>query len=68
MNQVPLSVRVSEKLKESATNVLRSRGLTTSSAVRVFLTHVVKENGIPFKMFGDNPISKGDDNEKNDYK
>lgn len=42
-----LHVRIDEDLKVAATDVLAHYGLTVSDAVRIFLTRVVAENGMP---------------------
>ncbi len=42
--------RVDERLKEEATVILASMGLTVSDFVRIGLTRVVIEQGLPFEM------------------
>lgn len=42
-----LHIRVDEKLKAEATETLASLGLSISDAVRIFLTRVTKEGGLP---------------------
>jgi DNA-damage-inducible protein J len=42
-----LHVRVDEQLKAQATETLASVGLTISDAVRILLTRVNKEGGLP---------------------
>jgi DNA-damage-inducible protein J len=43
-------VRVDEKIKAEATEMLASMGLSVSDAVRVFLTRVVAERQLPFAL------------------
>jgi len=43
-------VRVDERIKAEATETLAAMGLTISDAVRVFLTRVVAEQGMPFEL------------------
>lgn len=43
-------VRVNEQLKVQATEALSAMGLSVSDAVRVFLTHVVADHGLPFAL------------------
>lgn len=43
-------VRVNEQLKVQATEVLSAMGLSVSDAVRVFLTRVVADQGLPFAL------------------
>lgn len=43
-----ISIRIDEKLKKAAGKTLASLGLDTSSAVKMFLSQVVTENGLPF--------------------
>ena len=42
--------RVEERLKEEATAILATMGLTVSDFVRIGLTKVVSEQGLPFEM------------------
>lgn len=42
-----LHVRVNSKLKADATETLASFGLTISDAVRILLTRITKEGGLP---------------------
>ena len=42
--------RVDEHLKEEATAILATMGLTVSDFVRIGLTKVVSEQGLPFEM------------------
>ena len=48
-----LHVRVDDNLKTQATNTLASFGLTLSDAIRVLLTRVVKEGGLPLGLAAD---------------
>jgi DNA-damage-inducible protein J len=43
-----LNVRIEEKTKAQATKTLAKLGLDMSSAVKLFLTQVIKEDGLPF--------------------
>lgn len=43
-------IRVDETLKTRATDTLAAMGLSLSDAVRVFLTRVVAEQGLPFEL------------------
>lgn len=42
-----LHIRVDDKLKADATETLANFGLSVSEAVRIFLTRVAKEGGLP---------------------
>lgn len=44
-----INIRVDAKLKKDASKTFASLGLDTSSAIKMFLTQVVKENGMPFR-------------------
>lgn len=48
-NQV-VRARVDERLKAEATAILATMGLTVSDFVRIGLTKVVSEQGLPFEM------------------
>ncbi len=43
-------IRVDENLKAQASDTLAAMGLSLSDAVRVFLTRVVAEQGLPFAL------------------
>jgi len=43
-------IRVDEALKAQAAETLAAMGLSLSDAVRVFLTRVVAEQGLPFAL------------------
>jgi addiction module RelB/DinJ family antitoxin len=45
-----LTVRLDTQLKEEAERTLDSLGLSMSSAIRVFLTHVVAQQALPFPV------------------
>jgi len=48
-----LHVRVDDKLKAEAAEKLANFGLTVSDAVRILLTRVVKEGGLPAGLTAD---------------
>ncbi len=45
-----LQVRVDGSVKKEAEEILRNLGLNMSSAIRLFLSRVVIEQGLPFRM------------------
>ena len=45
---VTLSVRIDEKIKMRAMEVLSERGLNLSTSINVFLRQVIEEKGLPF--------------------
>lgn len=45
-----LQVRVNDELKSEADTLFASLGLDTSTAVRIFLTASVENNGLPFEV------------------
>lgn len=51
-------VRVDENLKLQAAQTLESMGLNISDAVRVFLTRVVADKGMPFDLKAPNTDSR----------
>jgi DNA-damage-inducible protein J len=51
-----LHIRIDETLKEKAQTVLCEYGLTLADAVRILLTRVVAENGLPVSLASD-PVS-----------
>ncbi|WP_031386445.1 type II toxin-antitoxin system RelB/DinJ family antitoxin [Desulfonatronum thiodismutans] len=48
-----VQVRVDDNLREQAQAVASSMGMDLASAVRIFLTQMVRENGLPFRPVGD---------------
>jgi DNA-damage-inducible protein J len=48
-----LHVRVDDELKEQASEALANFGLTVSDAVRILLTRVVNEGGLPVGLTSD---------------
>ena len=48
-----VQVKVDDHLRDTAQAVAASMGLDLASAVRIFLTQMVRENGLPFKPTGD---------------
>ena len=51
-------IRVDETLKTQATDTLAAMGLSLSDAVRVFLTRVVAEQGLPFELKAPNAATR----------
>lgn len=55
-----LQIRLNDELKTQADNLFASLGFDTSTAVRMFLTIAVENNGLPFevrhKAFSENII------------
>lgn len=43
-----LQIRLEDSLKNQAATVAEGMGIDLSSAVRIFLAQMVKENGLPF--------------------
>lgn len=43
-----LNVRVDEKIKTQAMQILSARGLNLSTGINVFLRQVIEEKGLPF--------------------
>lgn len=43
-----LNIRIDEKLKNNASDVLSKMGLDLSSAIKMFLNQVVVKQGVPF--------------------
>jgi len=48
-----LHIRIDEKLKTDAAETLANVGLSVSDAVRIFLTRVTKEGGLPVGLTTD---------------
>lgn len=50
-----INVNVDKQVKEDATNILKGLGLNMSTAINMFLTQIVKRNGIPFEIVNPKP-------------
>ena len=48
-----VQVRLDENLRAQAQTVAASMGIDLACAVRMFLTQMVRENGLPFRPSGD---------------
>ena len=48
-----VQIKVDDQLRDKAQIVAASMGLDLASTVRMFLTQMVRENGLPFKPKGD---------------
>lgn len=48
-----IQIRLDDSLKDRAQEVLENMGMDLSSAIRIFLAQVVKENGFPFRPTND---------------
>ena len=49
-----VTTRINETVKQEATEVLASMGLSVSDAVRLMLTKVAKEKALPFEIWQPN--------------
>lgn len=50
MDNAVLQIRISQKLKKQSMIVAGNLGFTTSTLIKLFLTHVVKMRKIPFEI------------------
>ena len=50
-----INVNVDMQIKEDATNILKGLGLNMSTAINMFLTQIVKRDGIPFEITNPKP-------------
>ncbi len=50
MGQTILQVRIDDDLRQEATRILDKMGIDMPTAIRMFLSRVVYENGIPFEI------------------
>ena len=48
-NSATIQVRIDAKLKSRAEKLFKRCGMTTSEAVRIFLSQAVEEKGMPFR-------------------
>jgi len=53
-----LRVRVDEQVKDQATEILASMGLSVSDAIRIFLAKVVEDQEMPFAIKIPNAASR----------
>ena len=50
-----INVNVDAEIKKEATNILKGLGLNMSTAINMFLTQIVKRDGIPFEITNPKP-------------
>lgn len=50
-----INVNVDAQVKKEATSILKDLGLNMSTAINMFLTQVVKRDGIPFEIVNSKP-------------
>lgn len=55
MASANINVRIDADLKKQADELFKDLGLTMSSAISVFLTAAVNNNGIPFELKRETP-------------
>ncbi|WP_446424622.1 type II toxin-antitoxin system RelB/DinJ family antitoxin [Mailhella sp.] len=48
-----LQIRIDDDLRGEASAVAQGMGIDLSAAIRIFLTQMVKENGLPFRPTND---------------
>lgn len=53
-----VNVNVDSEIKKQATEILNDLGLNMSTAINMFLTQVVKQDGIPFEVKNPKPSRK----------
>lgn len=54
-----MQIRVDDTLRDKAALVAQGMGIDLSSAIRMFLAQMVKENGLPFRPSNDPFYSSG---------
>ncbi len=52
-----VKARVEESTKNRAAEILEASGLTTSSAIRMFLLRIVEDEALPFDPRTPNPVT-----------
>lgn len=65
-----INVRIDDKLKEESKEIFDGLGIDLTTGIKIFLTKVVREKGIPFDMIvkNDNLEQALDEMNKGDYK
>lgn len=53
-----INVNVDSEIKKEATDILKGLGLNMSTAINMFLTQVVKRDGIPFEVVNPKPCKE----------
>jgi DNA-damage-inducible protein J len=62
-----LNIRIEEDVKTRANKTLSSLGLDMSSAVKLFLNQVIKDDGLPFTPTNNKTVLKDRWNKQTDY-
>jgi DNA-damage-inducible protein J len=58
MNNSAININIDRNIKEEATEILNDLGLSMSSAINIFLTQVIRTEGIPFEIKSPKPSRK----------
>ncbi|MFZ9360838.1 MAG: type II toxin-antitoxin system RelB/DinJ family antitoxin, partial [Actinobacteria bacterium] len=57
-NEAIINIRVDESIKNKASKILAESGLTTSTAIRLFLLKVIKDKAFPAELLIPNTMTE----------
>ena len=57
-NEAIINIRVDESIKNKASKILAESGLTTSTAIRLFLLKVIKDKTLPVELLIPNDMTE----------
>ena len=56
-----LQVRIDEKTKKSAQQILQKLGMDLSTAINIYLVQIIEQHGIPFPILTENGMTRSDE-------
>lgn len=58
-----LQVRIDEKTKKAAQQILQKLGMDLSTAINIYLVQVIEQHGIPFPVVTENGLTEAEERE-----
>ena len=56
-----LQVRIDEKTKKSAQQILQKLGMDLSTAINIYLVQIIEQHGIPFPILTENGLTEAEE-------
>ncbi len=56
-----LQVRIDEKTKKSAQQILQKLGMDLSTAINIYLVQIIEQHGIPFPILTENGMTQAEE-------
>lgn len=56
-----IQVRIDEKTKKSAQQILQKLGMDLSTAINIYLVQIIEQHGIPFPILTENGMTQAEE-------